>query len=67
VITKDKKGMEIRKMHTDKNFDIFHYMKEHTSLRNPLTFFRDFIRYHELEIEKLKEILSFKNLNSSFY
>ena len=41
-------------MHTDKNFDIFYYMKGHASLRNPLTYFRDFIQYHELEIEKLK-------------
>ena len=41
-------------MHTDQNFDIFYYMKEHASLRNPLTYFRDFIKYHELEIEKLK-------------
>ena len=57
----------MRKMHSDKNHDILSYVREHPSLRNPLSFFRKYVQSHELSIKSLKEFIVSKDLYANFY
>lgn len=55
---KEKETYTIKKIHCVKGKDNMpFFMRSHPSLRNPLTFFRNFARYREFKIDILKKTL----------
>ena len=67
VLIKNEDCLSIRKMQSDDKNDIFSYMKSHPFLRNPLTYFHQYTKVHELKIDKIKKVLDLKTLNANFY
>jgi len=47
--------------------DLFFYMREHPSLRNPLVYFYSFIKYYSFDIQQLITVLEPTALTSRFY